>query len=192
MIFTNKRITTSILRKGLIITASLAVMSSLFFFSCKKKCYQLGNGIGLNLALYDANDNPIAPTIIRQIKFYYFKTNGIADTFRVPYPPEDNVVTSGNMRISTVDLSLLGILFQGFTTATLNNEVKDGYLYLLFPDGITDSMKVQVRNVEGCNIDNYNYYVDGLLYNGQQSEFVYKRPVGHIRDGANAFKAYIH
>lgn len=177
--------------KGIISMILLAVMSLLFLFSCKKKCIRRGNGGGIKLALYDSNNNPITPAIAEQIKFYYFKPNGIADTFSIPYPPENKVVSSGYMRISTVDISF-GILFQGITTATLEGEVKDGYLYLLFPDGITDSMKVQLRNVQGCDLYHNNYYIDGLLYNGQQAEFTYKRKIGSIEEGLNAFKAYIH
>ncbi|HTO16158.1 MAG TPA: hypothetical protein VLZ83_10320 [Edaphocola sp.] len=41
--------------------------------------------------------------------------------------------------------------FQTLTLNTLNNNIKDGYLYIKFPDGITDSLRILVRNKESCS-----------------------------------------
>lgn len=170
---------------------SLVIMCLLFLFSCKKKCIRRGNGYGIQVALYNGNNSIITTTIARQLKFYYFKPNGVADTFKASKDfPEIDVVRSAEMKIFTGDAA--GIVIQGFTYAILNGEIQNNYLYLLFPDGITDSIKVQVRNVEGCDLNAKNYHIDGLLYNEQQAEFIRKIPVGNINKGINAFKTYIH
>lgn len=159
----------------------------------KKKCYMLGNGDTFNLMLFNQDGSQISDFGARDITFYYKKTGGGTDT----------LTTDPDNPLNSLRAPLVAIYFEGGTSVsfmsiagvsqnTLKNKLEGGYLYLKFPDGITDSLRLNVRNKEGCDIGTYNYYIDGMIYNGREAEFDYKASHNKIGMGTNRFKTYIH
>lgn len=154
----------------------------------------LGNGDTFNLMLLNQDSTQIPDLNTRDIRFYYKKTGGGGT---------DTLTTDPDYPLNAVRAPLVAIYFEGETSvtfmsiaglsqSTLTNKIEGGYLYLKFPDGITDSLRINVRNKDGCKISSLNYYIDGLIYNNREAEFDYK--VGHnkIGLGTNRFKTHIH
>lgn len=162
-------------------------------FSCKKKCVNNGNGDYFRIEIYEGN-SLLSVHVLNQIKYYYYRTDGNVDTLKADNNnPENNTVKTDLVIVRvTQDFPMIG--FEKLNSAILQNKIKDGLFYLQFPDGQTDSMKVIVRNKEGCDLSKTNFYIDGLEYNGKLAEFAYKTGIKDYKIGAgfNRFKVRIH
>ncbi|RYD96768.1 MAG: hypothetical protein EOP54_12885 [Sphingobacteriales bacterium] len=174
---------------------SVVGAATILFGSCgtKKKCYSQGNGDTFDLILLNTDGSQITNIATRDITFYYKKTGGGTDT----------LTTDPDNPLNSLRAPLVAIYFEGGTSVsfmsiagvsrnTLMNKIEGGYLYLKFPDGITDSLRLNVRNKEGCSMESLNYYIDGLIYNGEEAVFDYKASHNKIGMGTNRFKVNIH
>ncbi|HTO15462.1 MAG TPA: hypothetical protein VLZ83_06810 [Edaphocola sp.] len=190
--------------KKLSIIFLLGVMALLFGLnSCfKTKCYSLANGSSFSLYIEERDSTFRLPEFILDSKFYYYLNDGRVDTLEFGH-------LDGNPNINGFFSTLLpksyqfyvtirddlppmsSLSFRYLTLHTLNNNIKDGYLYIKFPDGITDSLRILVRNKEGCPLESFNYYFDGLEYNGKLAEYAFKnnppKPIKPIKYGNNQF-----
>lgn len=159
----------------------------------KRKCYTPGNGDTFDLILLNSDGTQISDFGTRDIRFYYKKTGGGTDT----------LTTDPDYPLNAIRAPLVAIYFEGGTSVsfisiaglsqnTLKNKIENGYLFLKFPDGITDSLRLNLRNKEGCDLETLNYYIDGMIYNGREAGFDYKASHNKIGMGTNRFKTYIH
>ncbi|HRP88960.1 MAG TPA: hypothetical protein PKX92_02865 [Edaphocola sp.] len=191
--------------KKLSIVFLLGITTLLFGLnSCfKTKCYSLANGMLFDLYIESIDSSFQLPYDMKDAKFYYYYKDGSVDTLKLNPSGKSfssNLISdSFELYVMLIDdlPPMSSLRFQALTLNTLNNNIKNGYLYIKFPDGITDSLKILVRNKEGCSLKSFNYYFDGLEYNGKLAEYAFKnnppKPIKPIKYGNNQyFRVKIH
>lgn len=171
-----------------IILASIFLIP--FLGSCgKKKCYDMANGDSIYISLFHSNNTPLSSIEMKSIKYYYKKTGGGTDTLG---PDPDNPTRTVKAQFVSIYFEGDFMSIAGLPQYTLKDKIQGGYLYLQFPNGITDSLRINLRNKEGCDPETRNFYIDGLIYNQTEATFIDKVQINKRGYGTNWFKAYIH